>query len=385
MKQQRIEKLAPEFVALRQDLHANPELQFQEHRTSAIVAERLKSYGYAVETGWAATGIIATLQKGDGTRAIGLRADMDALPIQELTGLLYASKTDGVMHACGHDGHTATLLAAAKYLAEDGTFNGSVKLIFQPAEEDISGARRMLDEGLLTKHRFDGIYAFHNLPKFRTGHVVVKPGPITACIDIAHVAVSGVGGHGGLPHLTRDPVVAASSVVLGLQTIVSRNLDPLETAVITVGSIHGGVLSTIIPDRVDLKIGIRTVTETGRNLAKSRLPDLIQSMAAAFGCKADVDFNTGIVYPTGVNDVTLAGTVRELAIAGGQEAAEVDLPGPFMFSEDFAFFQQELPACYFGIGNGDSQNLHDPGYDFNDELIAKGAAFWVKLVERELR
>ncbi len=385
MIEEKLKTTVPEFVELRQDLHAHPELQFMEHRTSGIVAARLRSYGYVVETGWAETGVVGILQKGKSSKTIALRADMDALPIHEQTNLPYASKTAGVMHACGHDGHTATLLAAAKYLAEDGVFDGKVMLVFQPAEEDISGAKRMVDEGLFEKHNVDGVFALHNLPGFDIGQVVVRPGAITACVDIVEVGIIGVGGHGGLPHQARDPVVAAASIVTGLQTIVSRNLDPNDLAVITVGAIHGGVLATVIPSRVDLKIGVRTISAKARELCAARLPKIVKDMAQAFGCEAEIIYGQGISYPTGYNDAGLAETVRDVAIGSGQSAEAIDLPGPFMFSEDFAFFQERVKGCYFGIGNGASANLHDPGYNFNDALLAKGAAFWVKLVERFLR
>ncbi len=375
----------PEFVALRHDLHAHPELQFKEFRTSAIVAEHLRTYGYSVETGWAETGVIGILQKGTSAKTIALRADMDALPIDEQTNIAYASKTTGVMHACGHDGHTATLLAAAKYLAEDATFDGKVMLVFQPAEEDISGAKRMVDEGLFDKHAIDGIFALHNLPGFEVGQVVVRPGAITACVDIVEVSIIGVGGHGGLPHQARDPVIAAASIVTGLQSIVSRNLDPNDLAVITVGAIHGGVLATVIPSRVELKIGVRTISAKARELCAERLPVIVNDMARAFGCGAEIVYGQGISYPTGYNDAALAQAVREVALSAGQNAEAIDLPGPFMFSEDFAFFQERVKGCYFGIGNGASANLHDPGYNFNDALITRGAAFWVQLVERMLR
>ncbi len=384
MIDEKINLSGKEFVALRRDLHAHPELQFKEHRTGGIVAERLRAYGYAVETGWAETGVIGVLQKGTSAQTIALRADMDALPIREQTNLAYASKSPGVMHACGHDGHTATLLAAAKYLAEDGSFDGKVMMVFQPAEEDISGAKRMVDEGLFEKYRVDGIFALHNLPGFEVGQIVTRAGAITACVDIVEVSIMGVGGHGGLPHQARDPVVAAASIVTGLQTIVSRNLDPVDLAVITVGAIHGGVLATVIPERVDLKIGVRTISSRARELCATRVPGIINDMARAFGCEAEIVYGSGISYPTGYNDAGLAQAVRDVALGIGQGAESIDLPGPFMFSEDFAFFQERAKGCYFGIGNGASANLHDPGYNFNDALIVKGAAFWVRLVERVL-
>jgi hippurate hydrolase len=384
MIQAKIKLSEAEFAALRHDIHAHPELQFKEHRTSAIVTERLRSYGYAVETGWAETGVVGVLQRGTSPKTIALRADMDALPIDEQTNLPYASKVPGVMHACGHDGHTTMLLAAAKYLAEDSAFDGKVMLVFQPAEEDISGAKRMVDEGLFEKHRVDGIFAAHNLPGFDVGQIVTRAGAITACVDIVEVSIRGVGGHGGLPHQARDPVVAASSIVMGLQTIVSRNLDPIDLAVITVGAIHGGVLATVIPERVNLKIGVRTISTRARELCASRVPVIISDMARAFGCEAEIIYGSGISYPTGYNDAGLAEAVRDVALATGQIAGAIELPGPFMFSEDFAFFQERTKGCYFGIGNGASANLHDPGYNFDDALITKGASFWVQLVEHLL-
>jgi hippurate hydrolase len=377
-------KSMADFVALRHDFHRHPELQFQEHRTAAIVARELSRMGFAVTTGLAETGVVGTLKRGTGRKAIALRADMDALPILETTGLDYASNHPGKMHACGHDGHMTSLLAAAHSLAMNGAFDGTLHVIFQPAEEDISGAKRMVDEGLFRRFPVDGVFAFHNLPRFELGQVMTRPGAITARADIVKVKVIGVGGHGALPHLTADPVVAASAIVMALQTVISRNLDPIDVGVVTVGGIHGGGLATVIPQVVELAIGVRTVTDKATDLIRDRLINLVEQQAASFGCRAEVIYGEGICYPAGFNDAGLAADVRTVALSIGQVAAQIDVPGPFMFSEDFAFMQEAARGCFFAMGNGDSQNLHDPGYDFNDGLIGKAAGFWCRLVEQQL-
>ncbi len=373
------------FVKLRRDLHQHPELQFQEIRTAGIVARELASYGYRIETGVAATGVIGTLTKGTSRRSYALRADMDALPMQEETNLAYASIVPGRMHACGHDGHTTTLLAAAKNLAENGRFDGTIHVIFQPAEEDISGAKRMIEDGVFDRMKVDGIFAFHNIPGLDVGQVVVKSGAITARADIVDIVVRGVGGHGALPHQAKDPIVAAASIVMALQTLVSRNLDPTDVAVVTTGAIHGGSLATIIPSAVNLKIGVRTVTKKAAEMMRQRLPELVKSQARSFGCESDVLYGEGISYPAGMNNTKLAVAVKATAIALGQDPEIVEMSAPFMFSEDFAFIQECVPGCYFGLGNGASRSLHDAGYDFNDELISHGAKFWVNLIERVLK
>ncbi len=375
---------ADEFIAIRHDLHQHPELQFEEFRTSRLVARCLAQYGYQVTTGVAGTGVVGSLVRGTSRKAIAIRADMDALPIQETTGLAYASKSPGKMHACGHDGHTTSLLAAAKSLATHGAFDGTVHLIFQPAEEDISGAKRMVDEGLFERFPVDGVFAFHNLPTFEVGQVMTRAGAITARVDIAKVKVVGIGGHGALPHLTADPVVAASAIVLALQTIISRNLDPIDVGVVTVGGIHGGNLATIIPEAVELSIGIRSVSEQATAMIRERFMTLVTNQAASFGCRAEISYGEGIIYPAGYNDPELAAAVRQLAIGLGQDAGKIDIAGPFMFSEDFAFMQEAARGCFFAMGNGASRNLHDPGYDFNDALISKAALFWCTLVEQQL-
>jgi hippurate hydrolase len=372
------------LLAIRRDLHENPELCFEEHRTSAIVSHELKRLGFDVTTGLAGTGVVGTLRHGSGNRAIGIRADMDALPIEETTGLSYASKASGRMHACGHDGHTTMLLGLARWLAEARAFNGTIHLIFQPAEEDVSGARRMLDEGLFERFPVDHLFALHNLPGTPLGQVVVRAGAITAAVDIINIRVKGIAGHGALPHLAADPIVAASALVMALQTVISRDNDVLDPAVLTVGAIHGGQLATAIPEAVTLKCGLRTTSMSSREKLLSRVRDMVHAQATSFGCTAEIDYGDCIVYPVGINEAAATALVRQTALDAGQQASAIDLKGPIMFSEDFAFMLEKVPGCYFGIGNGDSKSLHDPGYDFNDGLLQKGVEFWARLVARAL-
>lgn len=381
---ERISTYFQELKAIRHDLHMHPELLFDVHRTSAIVVRELQRYGYEVTTGIAGTGVVGSLRCGTSNKTMGIRADMDALPIHETTNLPYASRTPGQMHACGHDGHTTMLLGAARYLAETRNFDGTLHLIFQPSEEDIGGAKRMIDEGLFERFPCDAVFALHNMPGDAAGQISVKPGPITAAVDIVRVVIRGVAGHGALPHKAVDPIVAASSTVMALQSIVSRNVDPHDSAVITVGGFNAGSLATAIPEEAILNIGVRTCTVEVRELMKKRIPLLIKSQAASFGCEAEVEYGYGYAYPPGINSVAEAALVRDLAMELGQDPKKVDLRGPIMFSEDFAYMQEVVPACYFGLGNGPSKSLHDPGYDFNDELLIKGPVFWSKLVEKYL-
>lgn len=381
----RIMGFAGEFVALRRDLHMHPELAFEEVRTSQIVAQELGKMGFAVTTGVASTGVIGTLSHGTNRKSIAIRADMDALPIQETTQLPYASRLAGKMHACGHDGHTTLLLALARYLSETLNFDGTVHLIFQPAEENISGAKRMVEEGVLKRLAPDFIFALHNIPGVDVGQVRVRNGAITACVDIVDVVIRGVGGHGAIPHLAADPIVAAASAVMALQTAVSRNVDPLEPCVVTVGAINGGVVATVIPDQVLLKIGVRTCSPEVQKLMSVRIPAILRQQAASFGCEAQVNYGDGISYPACVNTAEAANMVRAAALALGQVTQCIEMPGPYMFSEDFSFMLNEVPGCYFGLGNGDSKGLHDAGYDFNDELLVRGTQMWASLVEQVLR
>ena len=380
-----LRKHLPELTAIRHDLHAHPEMLFQEERTAEIVAAELARLGFHVTTGIAKTGVVGTISNGSSSRTIGIRADMDALPIAEQTNLPYASKYPGKMHACGHDGHTTMLLGLARYLAEIRNFDGTVHLIFQPSEEDEGGAMKMIEDGLFKRFPCDAIFALHNLPGEPEGQIMVRPGPITAAVDIATIIVQGVGGHGAIPHKSVDPIVAASSLVMALQTIVSRNVDPLDPAVVTVGAINGGSMATVIPETVKLLVGLRTVTKPVREMMLARIRDLSQAHAKSFGCTADVQ--TGIdswSYPAGFNTPAEASLVRQVALDMGQDPSKVDMRGPFMFSEDFSSMQEIVPSCYFGLGAGPGPMLHDPGYNFNDALLVKGPAFWARLVEKAL-
>ena len=385
MIEAKISTYASELAAIRHDLHMHPELLFEETRTSAIVAAELGRLGYRVTTGIAGTGVVGTLSSGTSTRAAGVRADMDALPIHETTNLPYASRYSGKMHACGHDGHTTMLLGAARYLAETRNFNGTVHLIFQPAEEDVSGAKRMIAEGLFERFPCDAVFALHNIPGEEAGQILVRPGAITAAADIVSVVIRGVGGHGALPHMAADPIVAASGVVMALQSIIARNVDPHDAAVITVGAFIAGSLATVIPEEAKLMIGVRTCTPAVREQMRQRIPELIAAQAKSFGCAAEIEYGHGYSYPPGFNTPELASLVRDVAIEAGQQPARIDLRGPIMFAEDFAYMQEVRPSCYFGIGNGASRSLHDAGYDFNDALLVKGPAFWARLVERFLK
>ena len=377
-----ITRYAGELIAVRHDLHAHPELAFEEKRTSETVARLLTSWGYQVHCGLAGTGVVGTLSNGTGRRKLGLRADMDALPIAEDTGLNYASRNPGRMHACGHDGHTTMLLGAARYLAETRRFDGTIHLIFQPAEEDIGGAKRMIEEGLFKLFPCDAVFALHNMPGVKVGDFLFRKGAIMASVDVAEITVKGQGGHGAMPHLARDPVVAASAIVMALQTIVARNVEPGEEAVITVGSFAAGTAATIIPEAARLKVGIRSCSEHVRDLLERRVREVARGQAGGLGCAADVAYERS--YPCLINSAQEHDFARSLALTFGGEEGVRDLAKPFMLSEDFAYMLRELPGCYFFMGNGATASLHDCRYDFNDEAILPGVRYWAALAERYL-
>jgi hippurate hydrolase len=277
------------------------------------------------------------------------------------------------------------LLGLARWLAETKAFNGTIHLIFQPAEEDQGGALRMMRDGLFERFPVEHIFALHNLPGVPLGQVQVKPGAITAAIDIVDITLRGVAGHGGLPHLTVDPIVASASLVMALQTLVSRDNDALDPAVFTVGAINGGQLSTAVPESVELKCALRTTSKASREKLLRRVNEIVAGHAASFGCMFEINRgDNDIFYPVGINDPAAAALVREVALEAGQKPADVDLRGPIMFSEDFAFMQEKVPGCYFGIGNGPSKSLHDPGYDFNDGLLQKGTEILARIVAKAL-
>ena len=377
-----------EFVALRRDIHRHPEMGFEEHRTAALVADRLESWGYEVERGIGGMGLVGTLRRGTGERRLGIRAEMDALPIVEASGLPWASTHAGVMHACGHDGHTTMLLAAAHELAARGDLAGTLHLIFTPAEEGLAGARRMMDEGLFERYPCDAVFAMHNMPGIAQGRLELRAGAAMASGDRCTITLRGTGGHGALPHHARDPVVAAASLVMALQTIVSRNVDPQQVAVLTIGAIHAGTVGNVIPDEARLELTVRTLDRALRPQLEERIRAITRAQAESYGVHAEVDWLPG--YPVLVN------THEETAFAGrvalellGPEG--VNLSGPAITaSEDFAFMLERVPGCYLFIGNGAAGTpggacmVHNPGYDFNDDNIAVGAAYWVLLARRFL-
>ena len=376
------------FVGLRREIHRHPELAFQEHRTAALVAERLAEWGYAVARGVGGTGVVGTLKRGSGPRRLGLRADMDALPIDEATGRDWSSENAGVMHACGHDGHTAMLLAAAHHLATRGRFSGTLNLVFQPAEEGGGGALRMMSDGLFDRHPCDAIFAMHNMPGIAQGRLVLREGAAMASSDYATITLTGAGGHGAMPHKATDAVVAAASIVMALQTIVSRNIDPLQMAVITVGALRAGKANNVIPASATLEISVRSLDREVRATLERRIKSLVTAQAESFGVRAEIDWRPG--YAVLVNTPAETAFAREVALELlGPE--RVTLQGPALTaSEDFAFMLERVPGSYVLIGNGDGEHagacmVHNPGYDFNDDNLAVGAAYWVLLAERFLR
>jgi hippurate hydrolase len=376
---------APELAKIRQHLHAHPELSFEEAGTSELVAGKLQEWGYEVTRKVGGHGLVGVLRAGAGKRSIGIRADMDALPIHEESGVPYASANAGKMHACGHDGHTTTLLGAAQYLARTRRFNGTLNLIFQPAEEAgaNSGAEAMIADGLFERFPCDAVFGLHNHPGVATGTFMFRSGSFMAACDTVYITIHGKGGHAARPHMAVDPVVIASGLVTALQTIVSRNVDPTETAVITVGSFHAGDAPNVIPESAKLGLSVRSFNPEVRKLLEARIRKLVQSHVDAHGTKADIDYVRG--YPVLVNSDAETEFARQVA----QELVGEDhVVSPFPMiagSEDFAYFLQQRPGCFLRMGNGlNGAMLHNARYDFNDDGLAVGAAFWSRLVERYL-
>ena len=386
-----LESLLPEvdeFVALRREIHRFPELAFEEHRTSTLVATKLAQWGYEVHRGLGGTGVVGQLRRGHSSRSLGLRADMDALPIQEASGRPWASTCAGRMHACGHDGHTAMLLAAARRLAEHGRFDGTLNLIFQPAEEGAGGALKMMEDGLFDRFPCDAVFAMHNMPGVPQGHLWLREGAAMASSDNVTITLHGQGGHGAMPHRATDPVVAAASLVMALQTVVSRNIDPQQAAVVTVGALQAGQANNVIPASATLELSVRALDREVRRLLRERIHALARAQAESFGVRAEVDWRDG--YCVLVNTPAETALAREVAVdlVG---ADRVNPQGPALTaSEDFAFMLERVPGSYLFIGNGDGRDgnaasacmVHHPGYDFNDDNVAIGAAYWALLVER---
>ena len=378
-----------EMVGLRRLIHANPELGYEEFATSDLVAERLARWGYDVHRGLGGTGVVATLRVGNGTKRLGLRADMDALPMTEATGLPYASRHPGRMHACGHDGHTATLLAAAQLLAATRAFSGSLHLIFQPAEEGLQGGRRMIDDGLFERFPCDAIYAYHNEPGFAAGQFGFLPGVIYSSSDSAVITIEGKGGHSAMPHTTVDPILVAAHLILALQTLVSREVDPNDMAVVTVGAMAAGEAPNVIPASAELKLSIRARRPEVRAFLRDRIMAMAPAQAAVHGARATVRYQWK--SPPCINDPQVTAFARAVALDSMGEQALIPDMAPLQASDDFAYMLERVPGCYFIVGNGDGKPgsgpgcmVHNTGYDFNDEILPSTASFWVTLVQAYL-
>ncbi|MBB3392035.1 hippurate hydrolase [Rhizobium sp. BK275] len=383
----RISNDLPFLTSLRRDLHAHPELGFEEERTSDVVAKLLKEAGIKVHRGLGSTGVVGTLQIGNGTRTIGLRADMDALAMPETAERPYKSTVPGKMHACGHDGHTTMLLGAARYLAETRGFSGTVHFIFQPAEEGRGGARRMVEEGLFKQFPCDAVYGLHNMPGLAVDEIAVVGGPQLASSDSWRITFRGTGTHGAKPHLGRDPITAAGTFLSSLQTIVGRVVDPLQPAVVSACSVQAGnpKALNVIPDIVEIGGTARAYSPEVRDQLETEIGRLAQGTAAMFGISVDYEFERRI--PPVVNDADATARALGAAQAVFGEKVRTSFP-PSTAGDDFAFFGQNAPGCYVWLGNGpavDGALHHNTAYDFNDEALGYGAAYWVSLVERELK
>lgn len=371
------------YIALRRDIHAHPELAFHETRTSDLVASTLISLGIEVHRGLAGTGVVGRLTRGDSGRAIGLRADMDALPMQERNEFAHRSRHDGCMHACGHDGHTAMLLAAADALSASGNFDGTVYFIFQPAEETEGGGRVMVEQGLFEKFPMEAVFGLHNWPGLPAGQIAVHAGPVMASADRFDITLTGKGAHAAMPHQGNDVILAGSALVQALQGFVSRSRDPLEPAVLSVTRFHGGEAYNILPEKAHLAGTIRAFSDAVRDQAVNALRQIGKGIAETYGIHVSVDLHYG--YPATVNTRAEAALCR--SVAGqvvGQSNVNTSL-NPSMGAEDFAFMLQQKPGCYVWLGNGPGEGgcmLHNPKYDFNDAVLATGVKYWVGLVER---
>ena len=378
-----IEMMQAELASWRKDIHAHPELGFEEHRTADFVAAKLESFGVQVHRGIGKTGLVGVLREGNETRAIGLRADMDALPIVEQNTFAHCSTHHGTMHACGHDGHTVMLLAAAKYLADTRYFPGQVNFIFQPAEEGLGGARAMIEDGLFEQFPCDRLYAMHNGPGLPVGKFAAVPGVRTAAGAFFDIDIQGKGGHGAFPHLAIDPIPIAAQLVSALQTVVSRSTSPNDSVVFSITKIHAGDAYNVIPDSARLSGTLRTFSMDKMRQIETQVQDLAQSTAAAFGASATLEFK--VPFHPVVNDEATTAFAGDIcaSIAGEGNVFRVGAPGTG--SEDFSFMAEQVPACYLIIGNGeDSSALHNPGYDFNDAALVYGGSFFARVTEQEL-
>jgi amidohydrolase len=382
-----------ELQQIRRDIHAHPELSYEEHRTSDLVNRKLNEWGIPTVRGMGGTGVVGIIRNGSGTRAVGLRADMDALPVPESNTFAHASQHQGKMHACGHDGHTAMLLGAAHHLSKHRNFDGTVYLIFQPAEEIGGGAKRMMDDGLFAQCPMEAVFGMHNWPGAQVGTFGVTPGPMMASSNEFEVTIKGKGAHAAQPHKGIDPIMVAIQIAQSWQTIISRNKSPLDAGVLTITQIHSGSATNVIPDEARLIGTVRTFNTAVTDLIETRMCEIAQYTAAAFD--AQLEFHFERLYPALVNhprETEFASNVMRSLVGDANVDAQVE---PTMSAEDFAFFLQEMPGCYVFIGNGEGAhrdaghglgpcNLHNPSYDFNDALLPIGATYWVRLVEEFL-
>jgi hippurate hydrolase len=379
----RFAELLPDITAIRRDLHENPEILFETHRTSAIVAEKLKAFGCdEIVTGIGRTGVVGVIKgkTNNSGKTIGLRADMDALPIHEQTGLDYASKTPNAMHACGHDGHTAMLLGAAQYLAETRNFDGTVVVIFQPAEEGGGGGREMCEDGMMDRWSIDEVYGMHNWPGAPVGSFSIRPGAFFAATDQFDIVIEGKGGHAAKPQETVDSTLVAAHCVTALQSIASRNADPVDQVVVSVTSIESSSKAfNVIAQRVTMKGTVRTMSKEMRDLAEKRLNEICNGVCATFGATADVTYYRG--YPCMVNHEEQTEFAAQVAKSVSGDCADAPL---VMGGEDFAFMLEERPGAYILVGNGDSASVHHPEYNFNDDAIPAGCSWWAEIVEQRM-
>ncbi len=378
--------------SVRRDIHAHPELAFEETRTSDLVADLLTKWGIPIHRGMGKTGVVGILKQGSSSRAIGLRADMDALPMQEFNKFEHASRHAGKMHACGHDGHTTMLLGAAQYLAQHRDFDGTIYLIFQPAEEAGGGAREMMRDGLFERFPMDAVFGMHNMPGIPVGTIAVSPGPVLASNNEFKIVIRGKGGHAAMPQLSVDPIAVASQILPALQTIVTRSKKPLETAVISITMIHAGDVPNVIPDTCEIQGSVRAYTAETLDLIERRMSEIVQHAGAMFGAECDFEFRRN--YPSTVNHEAETAFAREV-LAEMLPPSQVITQTPIMAAEDFSFMLEEVPGCYAFIGNGDGDHrdaghgagpcvVHNPSYDFNDDILPLGASFFVQLVKRWL-
>jgi amidohydrolase len=393
-------KLIPEITAargeiqtLRRTIHAHPELRYEESQTADLVADKLTEWGLEVHRGLGKTGVVGVLKRGNGKRSIGLRADMDALPIQELNSFEHRSQHDGKMHACGHDGHTAMLLGGARYLAKHGEFDGTIVFIFQPAEEGGAGAQAMIDDGLFTRFPVDAVFGIHNWPGMEAGHFGVTEGPIMASSNEFRIDIKGIGSHAAMPHNGRDPVFTAVQIANGLQSIITRNKKPIDTAVLSITQIHAGDAVNVVPNDAWIAGTVRTFTTETLDLIEERLRKIAEGTAAMYDCSVNVKFHRN--YPPTINSRDEARFAAEVMreVVGAENVD--DAVEPTMGAEDFSFMLLAKPGCYAFLGNGQGGHrdaghgagpcmLHNASYDFNDELLSVGSTYWVRLAQRFL-